>query len=63
MKTAIEAKCPVCLMPLVMQPGHRVNRLVGFSVECPNLACKMEDWGWGRTMEEAVKVFQAMIIK
>ena len=57
MKTTIKDKCPMCLVPLVMQPGNQVNPTHGFLVECPNITCGMTDWGWGRTVKEAVNIF------
>jgi len=57
-KTTIEDRCPVCTEPLISYIGHQLNQTQGFSVECPNMKCGMADWGWGRTVKEAVNIFK-----
>ena len=57
-KTIIDDLCPKCNGKLRSMPGHALSATDGVTVDCPNFKCGMADWGHGKTVKEAVSIFQ-----
>ena len=56
--TITTLKCPVCGEFLSSESGDQINPNHGVMVSCRNKACSMADWGWGKKLDEAYKIFR-----